>query len=152
MKKYLFLISAGIIAIAVIVSGCSTGSSNAESATETTELTTENAEDETSLKPKIDKEYKNKLIGTWESEKKEITFEDDNKFTMLDKEGSQESGDFSVVASNDGNMAISLAVEDKDIEVYIAEFDRNDKLVMKNTLDEKTVFVRSTTVETTKGN
>ncbi|MGN1318391.1 MAG: hypothetical protein ACI4VF_05190 [Lachnospirales bacterium] len=136
MKRYLMLICTAFLSVIVLLSGCGEEVSvPVEESTEVTEQTTYSelyTEDETSIKPKIDYEYANKLLGKWSGEEGTVIFEGSNKFTAFNSEGIEYTGSFSVVAASDGNMAISFTTNEDTIRVYTAKFSGKNKIVLIN--------------------
>lgn len=148
MRKYMALICVGIMAVAFVVSGCSDSSSTENESQTTEETTGETTEyatsDEDSIKPEIDYKYAAKLIGYWVYEKQSITFEKGDVFYMVDEEGGESKGEYSVVASPDGVMAISLAINENNIKVYTAELKKSDKkLVITDEVGNVTEYIKT---------
>lgn len=144
MKKYIMPVCVGFIIMTILFSGCSDSAVPADN-DESTESTTEYkeiTEDETSIKPKIDYEYTERLLGKWSGEKGIVIFNEDNKFTAFNEDSAEYNGNYSVVASEDGNIGISFALDETNIKSYTAKFSSADELTFTDEFGVRTKLSR----------
>lgn len=153
MKKRFFICFFAYALAVLMISGCSnTADTAADSAVEaTTESADDSASNEDDLKEEIDYERQKQLVGNWRSTDNEsINFGKNNSFTATDKDAGSYSGQYSVVASDDGLMAVAFAVEDDDASTYRAKFlDGGNTLVLTGENGEQTQFSKSTAADIT---
>lgn len=148
MKKYIMPVCVGFIIMAILISGCSDSAASAdtEGSTEITESTTEGSEevtgDDSSTKPEIDFEYTKRLLGKWTGEKGIVIFDEDNKFTAFNEDSAEYNGNYSVVASEDGNIGISFALDETNVKSYMAKFTSDTELTFVDEFGEKTKVSR----------
>ncbi len=121
MKRYLMVICGAFIIVTLLLSGCNSAEDNSQTETTTEETT----EDEASDKTKKELEYEKAIQGNWSGESGTVIFEENYRFTAINDKGTEYIGDYSLVASKGGDLAISFVVNEETVRVYTGKLSDN---------------------------